>query len=345
MTHPYSDLPPNAFWRSGVAEETLTPEALYRPKFPLGPDAAIATAGSCFAQHIGRFLHTSGLNLLDVEPPLNDEAPGLARQYGYGIYSARYGNIYTTRQLLQLLEDAASGHVDGDLVWEHQGRFHDALRPAIEPEGFVSVEETLALRRAHLAAVDRLIGQATHLIFTLGLCECWADRQSGRVYPIAPGVIAGEYDAYRHHLLRLGYPDLMDDLIAIRAALHRRNPGLRMILTVSPVPLTATATGQHVLTATTEAKSLLRAVAGAFAEGLEDVDYFPAYEIVMNPAAKGAFFMPNLREVSQEGVDAVMTVFRHAHGIAVAETPDAPSRATPAEELLCEEVLIEALRR
>lgn len=345
MTHPYLDLPPQAFWRSGVTDAGVSPQGLYQPKFRLDHDAAIATAGSCFAQHIGRVLGQSGLNLLDVEPPPNDEAPGLARHYGYGTYSARYGNIYTTRQLVQLLRDAESGAVDPDLIWTRDGRFYDALRPAIEPDGFVSAAEAIAMRREHLAAVDRLMQQATHLIFTLGLCECWSDTQTGRVYPLAPGVIAGEYDPDRHSLLQLGYPDLIDDLTAIRAQLQRRNPAMRMILTVSPVPLTATATGQHVLAATVQAKALLRAAAGAFAGAHEDVDYFPAYEVVTNPAAGGAFFMPNLRDVTQEGVDAVMSVFLNAHGI----QPDSLSQPMPSplstdEELRCEEILIEGLR-
>ena len=42
----------------------------------------------------------------------------------------------------------------------------------------------------------------------------------------------------------------------------RRTPKLRILLTVSPVPLTATAGDDHVLLATTYSKSVLRAGRG-----------------------------------------------------------------------------------
>jgi hypothetical protein len=39
------------------------------------------------------------------------------------------------------------------------------------------------------------------------------------------------------------------DLLAAIAVARAANPDLRILLTVSPVPLTATATGEHVLSA------------------------------------------------------------------------------------------------
>ena len=39
--------------------------------------------------------------------------PATGQRYGYGLYSARYGNIYTSAQLLQLAEDAFAGDVIG----------------------------------------------------------------------------------------------------------------------------------------------------------------------------------------------------------------------------------------
>ena len=128
MTHPYSDLGGTAFWRSGVAEaDPAAPVDLYRPKFALGRDAAIATAGSCFAQHVGRALRGAGLRVRDAEPAPSGCPQEVARAYGYGIYSARYGNIYTVRQLVQLIGDAVTGHTAPADIWAHEGRFYDAM--------------------------------------------------------------------------------------------------------------------------------------------------------------------------------------------------------------------------
>ena len=348
MSHPYADLPAAAFWRSAVVETAAEAlRDLVIPKFRLDAQSAIATAGSCFAQHIGQALRGAGLHVLDAEPAPPKCPPQVARAYGYGVYSARYGNIYSSRQLVQLLQDVVGDVVDPAAIWPQGARFHDALRPTIEPDGFASVAEALALRRAHLAKVRALFTRASHFVFTLGLTECWADRDSGRVYPTCPGVVAGAFDPARHQFLNLGWPEVMADLTAVRALLRGLNPDLRMILTVSPVPLIATASGRHVLQASVGSKAILRAAAGAFAEAHADVDYFPSYEIVTNPAAAGRFFAANLREVTPEGVVAAMQAFLAAHGLtpqAKRSPVDGAKDAEPAD-VICEELLLEAFRK
>src|SRR5687767_3725145 len=100
---PYQGRPLRSFWRSGVAEaDPLASKDLYRKKFEIRPNDRIATAGSCFAQHIARNLRTQGFSVIDAEPPPPNMSPETAQSFGYGLYSARYGNIYTARQLAQL---------------------------------------------------------------------------------------------------------------------------------------------------------------------------------------------------------------------------------------------------
>ena len=68
--HPYSDLPKSAFWKTGVAQQNLDiNDNIYKKKFNILPKAKIATAGSCFAQHITQNLKTNGFYVFDVEPP------------------------------------------------------------------------------------------------------------------------------------------------------------------------------------------------------------------------------------------------------------------------------------
>jgi hypothetical protein len=69
MKSPYSELPPRNFWRSGAAETNpRTVENLYRKKFSITQTDKIATAGSCFAQHVSNYLQKNGFSVLDVEP-------------------------------------------------------------------------------------------------------------------------------------------------------------------------------------------------------------------------------------------------------------------------------------
>jgi hypothetical protein len=307
---PYQGLEPRAFWKTH-AEGPYPPEGLYRPKWRLRPADRIVTAGSCFAQHVGRALGQAGYNVLDGEPLPIGLAPERAADFGYGLYSARYGNIYTTRQLRQLLEEAWEGAPVFDAVWEKAGRFHDALRPNVEPQGLESAEEVRRARAGHLAALRETFAQADVFIFTLGLTEAWVHKPSGQVYPTAPGTVAGRFDPEIHGFMNFRAAEVRADLVAALSRLRTLNPALRVLLTVSPVPLTATASGAHVLCASTWSKAVLRAVAGEMAEDFPEVDYFPSYEIVTSSKAEG-FFEPNLRQVTAEGVARVMQVFTAA---------------------------------
>lgn len=317
MTSPYSDLPNGAYWRTGVVEtdKTLWPD-VFTPKFAITAETAIATAGSCFAQHIGRTLKEQGMTVLDAEPApagLNEDD---AKHLSYGIYSARYGNIYTPCQLRELLEDVAQDRVHEDLFWQKEDRFFDALRPGVEPDGFESLNVAMDQRHAHLACVRQLLIGTDIFVFTLGLTEAWIDDKAGRVLALAPGVIAGDYDPARYRFHNFTFDELVDDLGAIYSALKAINPDMQLLLTVSPVPLTATASNEHVLGATTYSKAALRAAVGEAINENSEIDYFPSFELVTTWAQDIPAFEDNLRSVTPEMVSRVMSVFLSAHNIA-----------------------------
>lgn len=350
MTHPYSDLPPRAFWKTAVAEADRDrfPD-LHQPRFAIGPDTRVATAGSCFAQHIARALRGAGCLVLDAEAPPESMPPAVAERFGYGLFSARYGNIYTARQFRQLLEEIASGDdPDPRFVWERDGRFVDAFRPRVEPEGLDSPEEVLLHRAWHLERTAQLLRQTDVMIFTLGLTEGWADRATGRVFPVCPGVAGGRFDPAAHAFVNFRHAAVLADLQAIFALLQRFRAGMRLLLTVSPVPLTATAAGEHVMAATAWSKATLRAAAGDFVADTAGADYFPSFEIVTQPASGGPWFEPGFRAVSAAGVAKVMGIFLAAHGL-IAAAPPAPRAQTADEgetdDVVCDELLLQAFSR
>ncbi len=359
--HPYADLPDRAFWRRGVVDDGGAGLAdLHRPKWPLAPGTAVATAGSCFAQHIGRWLARAGLRVLDAEPapPLMPDA--VAHRFGYRLFSGRYGNIYTARQMRQLLEEIAGGAVRPGIAWPAAGgRYVDALRPTVEPDGLDTADEVVLHRDYHLEKTAQMLRGTDLFIFTLGLTEAWEDAATGTVFPVCPGVAAGRFDPDRHRLRRFRYGEVTEDLHAILRLLRRFNPDMRLLLTVSPVPLTATAGPDHVLTATTGAKAALRAAAGDLAADEAAVDYFPSFELVTSHATGGPWFTDNLRTVSAEGVEMVMGRFLAAHGLsatdaASAAAPDAGpagalTDAAPGDDevdgLVCDEMLLQGAAR
>ena len=194
--HPYKNLPPKSFWRSAVSEKGfLDLEHVYVKKFDIAPTDRIVTAGSCFAQHIARKLSASGFGYQDYEQAPPGFPSHLLPNFGYGMFSARYGNVYTARQLLQLFERAFEGRVPKEDVWEQNGRYYDPYRPAIEPDGFASEEEFWASRRTHISAVRRVFAEFDIFVFTLGLTEAWRSRLDGSVFPICPGTSCGTFDS------------------------------------------------------------------------------------------------------------------------------------------------------
>ncbi|TRD14669.1 GSCFA domain-containing protein [Palleronia caenipelagi] len=346
MSNFYSNLHARAFWKSGLVEQSpLNVDGIYTKKWNIRPDQNIATAGSCFAQHIARNLRKNGYRVMDVEPapvglPLEHH-----QSHGYSMYSARYGNIYTTRQLDQLLAEAFSDGPVKPIIWERNGLYFDAARPNIEPRGFSSIEELLDAREYHLEKVRELFTNLDIFIFTLGLTETWMHKATRKVVPMAPGVIAGDDVVDEYAPLNLTYPDIVSDMNSVIRRISRvrkkQNPA-RYILTVSPVPLTATATGKHVLPATTYSKSVLRAAAGHLSSTYRRVDYFPSYEIITNPAARGTFFAANMRSVMDEGVEVVMKTFFKAHPPAKKRRGNVGSVNQSVEDVQCEDAMLEA---
>lgn len=338
--NPYRGLPANAYWRSAVQDrhyfdldELCTPVRLQKQDH-------IATAGSCFAQHIGRHLRESGAGYMDLEPRPAFLDPSEEKRFGFGIYSCRYGNIYTARQLLQLAQEALGQRVPSDVVWARAGRWFDALRPGVDPVGYETTDQVLQLRATHLRAVATMLRELDVFVFTLGLTEAWESAVDGTVYPTAAGTIVGSHDPLKYRFRNFRYPEILSDLQTFWRLLKSVNPKARMMLTVSPVPLNATASGEHVLVASSRSKAVLRAVAGDFAADEPEVAYFPSYEIISSHPARGMFFEPDLRNVNDCGVRLVMKHFFRFFG-----DLQAPMQDSDDDTIICEEAELDRAAR
>jgi hypothetical protein len=326
MPHPYKNLPAKNFWRKAVTDvprqDLMLPVA---SSFQVQSTDKVATAGSCFAQHLANGLKSSGFNYFVPEGG-EDLDPKTRKERNYGVYSARYGNIYTTTQLLQLLQEAYSLRTPIDRVWKHSdGRFYDPYRPAIEPDGFESPDALLASRDIMLAAVRRIVEESNIFVFTLGLTETWRNREDGSIYPVVPGAVIGEHDPAKHEFLNLSVSDVRESLEEAISLFRDRNPSIRFLLTVSPVPLVATYEDRHVLSSTTYSKSVLRVVAEEVSRAQLFVTYFPSYEIITGHYNGGLYFEPDMRNVSMRGVRHVMRNFMRE----MTEQEDKPDTINP----------------
>jgi hypothetical protein len=346
---PYQRLPRRQYWTTAVGGKNLgNVKAPYSKRFPI-EGLRVATAGSCFAQEIASRLRKRGYVVIDKEPPPSTLRGQAARDFGYLLYSARYGNIYTARQLLQLASEAL-GRIDVHpdvLVQEKHGRYVDAFRPSVEPEGVSTEQEVLLQRKVHLRRVRQVLEEADLFVFTFGLTEAWEHKPTGLIYPVAPGVVAGQFDSAVHVFRNFRVREVVDDFIAFRNLAHSVNPAMKFLITVSPIPLAATASDSHVLTATVKSKSVLRAAASELYDEFPDIDYFPSYDLLMTPFLGGQAFEGDQRNVTKSSVEQVMNIFFAEQILTESPLDEAsvPSQrmadASP-DALVCEEALLDA---
>ena len=81
-----------------------------------------------------------------------------------------------------------------------------------------------------------MFGQANVFVFTLGLTEGWSLIDDGTMFPIAPGIRAGNFDQKKYQFCNLTYQEIYNDLVEFRDYLKGVNPEIKLLLTVSPVP-------------------------------------------------------------------------------------------------------------
>ncbi|WP_157970905.1 GSCFA domain-containing protein [Pseudogemmobacter bohemicus] len=330
--NPYRGLPGHQFWKHGVTRPAKSEvDPVVAPKFPIRAGDLVATAGSCFAQHIARTLVASGFNYYVAETAPGNMAKDEAEARQFGLFSARFGNLYTTRQLVQLFDRAFGHFTPEDKAWEAgPGRLVDPFRPTVEPDGFESLATLEADRNAHFASVRDMFTRLDTFIFTLGLTEGWRAKSDGAVFPLAPGVSGGQMAPERYEFVNFTVEEVKEDLEEIWKRIRSINPVAKMILTISPVPLIATYEPRHVLVSTVASKSILRAAVEDITRRESDVAYFPSFEIITGQHAGNTYFEDDLRSVRPEGVAHVMSLFlKHYAGIS---TTSASASTTPEEE-------------
>ncbi len=351
--HPYAGLPDCRFWKN---EAGLEYPELFDPvtdvPFHLTREDKVVTAGSCFAQTVAKFLTGSGFNHYIAEKPHPLIPPKVAEAHHYGLFSARYGNVYTCRQLKQLLLRAYGEFEPLTTCWPgpDEGTYVDPFRPQMQPGGYASPEELAADQDQHLAAVRHMVEEMDYFIFTLGMTEAWVDNRDGAVFPLAPGVAGGIYDPSVVEFKNFDEAETAQDLIDALTFIRSKNPDVKFILTVSPVSVNATFEDRHIYASTVWTKSVLRVAAEKARNTLDDCCYFPSYEVIISPHLRGKYYAPDRRVVTPKGVNHVMRLFfKHFAGVDMGaqpkpkkvkkqHKPDAHLRAVSKKlEVLCDE--------
>jgi hypothetical protein len=307
----HAALPERALW-SKSAGNAGDPSNWYRRKFPI-EGLRIATAGEFFSPRLAGLLRSAGFDVIDTEPVPADFCGISAMLHGYGCGSARFGQINSARQMLQLFDRAFGEFQPKEDAWAVDGGFLDPFRPALQPAPFASIEELQQEREQHLAAARTMFEQTDLLVLTLSHTEITASAHDGAVFPAHPGAFSAKHQPADYKASNLSAAENLKDLLTLIDKLRALRQDARFLLAVSPQPLAATQFPVPVLAADAYTKSVLQAVCRQVTFGRPYVDYFPACELVTSPLFDGRFHTPDRNGIVEEGVEHLMHVFFAEH--------------------------------
>jgi hypothetical protein len=275
------------------------------PKFTINPGEKFFCIGSCFARNIEEHLIYCGVEVLSrrIICP-KSEWPN--RVNGFV-------NKFTTQSMRNELDWVTDPPSIGAQMFEEQeqGWADLQLCPGV---GLVPLDRAIA-RRAYLTEdYFSRVRDASIIVVTLGLNEVWFDRASDRHLNAPPSFYATRRDLGRYELHITDVMENVAELNHILRLVSQINPDARIIVTVSPVPMSETFSGRDVLIANMYSKSTLRAAADIFSHAYDNVDYFPSYDMIaMSP--RNAAYAADCLHVSDAIVGRMMQSFMRRYMI------------------------------
>ncbi|MGB2203387.1 MAG: GSCFA domain-containing protein, partial [Pseudooceanicola atlanticus] len=288
-----------------IGARIVVPEAAR--SFDASADDTFFAIGSCFARNVEERLEQAGAAVSSRRIAVE----------GLGHQAAREGGVfnkYTPLSILQELRWAAGTEPYPEAALLPAGdQLYD---PYLSPKAERGDVATLMARRDQIRAYFAQAFEADIVVLTLGLIETWIDRETGLTLNDAPlpRLLARNPDRFAFRRLELEDCEaaLEESLALLRA--HGK-AGQRVVITVSPVPLGRTFTGEDVIVANTLSKATLRVAAQRVIARHDGVDYFPSFEAVTMSDPELAW-RGDRRHVGEFIVGRIIGTFLDRYGIA-----------------------------
>jgi hypothetical protein len=269
--------------------------------FRMSTSDQVFTIGSCFARNVEFALKDVGIEIVSDVPDLGPVGQALG-------FAANLFNKYSIHSIHNDLKWALERdtYPEDEVIYKIPGGGFCDLQLGIPKLDF-PLKEVREFRHRYLDVFAR-VADADVIILTLGYVETWYDTKLGIYLNTAPPQPLVRKHPDRFEFRVLSYQDVLDGLNDVHALLmkHRTKP-LRMLLTVSPVPLLSTFRDMDVLLANTYSKSVQRAAIDEFVRDVEGVDYFPSYEFVILSNPSIAWSRGDFRHVSPDLVARIMS--------------------------------------
>jgi hypothetical protein len=270
----------------------------------------VFTMGSCFAVEIRKALTDRGFDTypkydtvsFDRETQTLAKLPERDNVNHYNTFVIRQefelaleGSQYAMKDLVDL------GAPKSNAPKGKAMRYQDPYRKMLFADSEAAI---LDLSRKVTDCVRTAIQKADVYVITLGLTEVWKNNANGLYINQAPKDPGTQFS-----FVESTYEQNYENMARVCSLVKKHFPKKRIILTVSPVPLTRTFTGRDVVVANTESKCTLRTVAARISKEFDNVTYWPSYEI----ALARDLFLEDGRHIRQDGIDLIVDQFQKVH--------------------------------
>lgn len=260
-------------------------------------DTRVSVIGSCFAIRFKKWLVDHGFNFCQYETgPLSFHG------------SVRAGPIFNTSALRQFIEWSYDGFNPAEKYWNIKDRLFDPYRKRIN---WPDERSAVAERDDHFANSRRMFEHTQVLVVTLGLSELWRSKVDGSSFFQFPPTEILDLDRHEHTLLTV--EENLHNLNTFYERLKSVNPDIRLVISLSPVPLLATHFDRHAVVSDAVSKATLRTTLHWFCQQHPEIIYFPSYEIVTR-MPDWPFVKDNRHIKGSPIVERVMDTFMRHYG-------------------------------
>jgi len=254
----------------------------------------VTSIGSCFAEEILKWMENNG----------------------YSTLNPKWGMVYNPKNIRLIVQ--AGLEFDSFNPKERFWDFGDGdiRTPYVKSDQSEpiklgnSIEQAKSKEKILFGEFGKTLKSSEVLIITLGQTEYWASEKE---YPFYAAPWAGIKDGDKNHkFFNLSHQETKDELEKTIQILKKHNPRLKILISISPVPLVASVLdGYSAYISAGRAKSTLHSAALEVIENYENVFYMPSYEIVTSNPQKS--FKPDGRHVLGETVSKIMGVFKNLY--------------------------------
>jgi hypothetical protein len=247
-----------------------------KSKFKLSYNTKVVLIGSCFSDNIGSRLKT----------------------YKFPVEHNPFGVLYNPVSIKTNLEILINKKLfsESDLYY-----YNDQWLSFNHYSAFSHTDKKECLRQINerIENASEFLSKSSYLFITFGTALVYEFRETGKIVANCHKLPA---NAFKRYLLDLG--DIVKDYSGFYKKLKAFNPGIKTVLTVSPIRHWKDGAEMNQVS-----KSTLLLLIYELRKKFPEIDYYPSYEILMDELRDYRFYADDMLHLSEVAVDYIWNSF------------------------------------